>query len=261
MADENMGEEQEVEAPTTDNPESESTEEETEVDQPLEESEEQESPETETGKNEDGNVPKDNAAWAAMRAENKRLKESLDEIDPEYIEKLRGATGPQNYQSPQVAPVTEDADYSDVTNRVNWTQNQVVQARQENAQLRQLLELQQDTQAEDAYPELKTDKQFQQIVAEKKLAARVLGHDRTTMQIAKEVRGLLTKRDEQTSVKAAEETKQQMIERQAATVEPKGKTSGGKSAIASEELRDKVRRGDSAAAEEMAKGLITDLEF
>jgi len=257
MTDAKLGEEEKVEAPTEDNPEPESAKEEADQPQP----EEQESPEAETGKNAEGDKPKDNAAWAAMRKENKRLKEELEGIDPEYLERLRGATSPQEFQSQESPDLTEDADYSEVTKRVNWAQDQATRARQENAQLRAQLELQQDRQAEESYPELKTDKQFQQIVAEKKLAARVLGHGRTTTEIAREVKNLLSRRDEQVAAQTAESTKQQMNERQAATAEARGQTSGGVSTSTNEELRQRVRKGDMEAQNEVAKGLIADLEI
>lgn len=257
MNDQQPGENEVAEAPAQDVPASESTEQVADQPQPQV----QQSPEPETGKNEVGETPKDNAAWAAMRAENKRLKEALDTVDPAYLERLRGAVTPQEYIAPQVPQVSEDADYSQVTRQVNWTQDQAIRANQQVAKLQQQIELQQDREAERAYPELKTDKVFQQIVAEKKLAARVLGHDRTTLEIADEVARLLNRRDEQVAVKTAEKTKAQILERQAISSEPRGQTSGGRSAATDEDTRMRVRRGDQQAVNEVAKNLIADLEF
>jgi hypothetical protein len=129
------------------------------------------------------------------------------------------------------------------------------------ARLEQQLELQQDREAERAYPQLKTDKVFQQIVSEKKLAARVLGIDRTTSDIAEEVSKLLGQREEQIVAKTAQETKDQMLQRQAISSEPKGRTTGGQSGQSQEDLRQRVRRGDSGAEKEMAQSIIADLEF
>ena len=258
MADQDTGEEKVAEAPAQDAPESESQEQ--PVDQQVAQT--QESPESETGENEAGDVPKDNAAWAKMRTENKRLKEALGGVDPAYLEKLQQANTPVEYSNQQVPQVSGDADYSQVTQGLNWTAAQAAEARRETAKLRQQLELQQDREAERAYPELKTDKGFQQIVAEKKLAARVLGHDRTTLEIADEVAKLLGKREAQVAAKTAEATKEQLIQRQAISSEPKGRTTSGKQSTESdEELRGRVRKGNPDAEAELAKKLIADLEF
>jgi hypothetical protein len=196
-----------------------------------------------------------------MRTENKRLKEVVDSVDPQYLESLRSVTQPQSYTPPQVPQVNGDADYNQVTQSVNWANQQAANANTQLAQMRRQMELQQDREAERAYPELKQNREFQQIVAEKKLAARVLGHDRTTLEIADEVHRLLSRRDEQVAAKATQETKEQIAQRQAISSEPRGQTSGGQSSVRNEEQRMKVRRGDSQATQEMAKGLIADLEF
>lgn len=215
-------------------------------------------PETETGENE-VDTPKDNATWAAMRVENKRLKEALEDVDPEYLNRLQSAVAPQEYTMPQVNPLNDDADYSEVTRSLNWTQQQALQSQQQIARLQNQLELQQDRMAEDAYPELKTDKVFQQLVAEKKLAARVLGKDVTTTEIARDVKRLLDRREEQVAVQAAQSAKQQVIEKQMATAEAKGQS--GAKQVVDEDLRYRVRKGDAEAQTEVARGLIADLEF
>jgi hypothetical protein len=258
MTDQQTGEQEPVEAPTQDIPESESSEEVVDQQQPTE----AESPELETGKNEvDNQPPKDNAAWAAMRVENQRLKEAVSQVDPEYLERLRGATRNQEYAAPQVNQIAEDAEYSEVTRSLNWTQQQAAIANQKIAQLQNQLELQQDRQAEEAFPELKTDKVFQQIVAEKKLAARVLGHDRTTSEIAREVKSLLGRREEQLTAQVVQTTRQQDAETRAAIAEPRSTSSQGQSAANNEEVRHRVRKGDQDAQLDVARGLIADLEF
>lgn len=246
-----------AEAAATDDPSSESNE------RPVDQQEvSKQGPETETGKNdEEGEVPKDNAAWAQMRLENKRLKETIADVDPEYFEKLRGATQPQVYQGQQTPQVSADDDYSKVTQNLNWTSNQASQAVREVRNLQAQLELQQDREAERAYPEMKTNKVFQQIVAEKKLAARVLGHQKTTLEIADEVNRLFKQRDEEVTAKTTQQVKETILERHAISSEPRGQTTGGRSGVSNEELRMRVRKGDSAAQEEVAKGLIADLEF
>lgn len=255
MTDEQPGEvSQAAVEPATEVPASESTEEVVDQQQPDEQSTEKETVN-------EVDVPKDNAAWAAMRAENKRLKEAVADVDPEYLNMLRGAVGPQEYQQPQYTPVQDDADYTEVTSRLNWTQQQALQANHQIAKLQNQLELQQDRMAEEAYPELKTDKVFQQLVAEKKLAARVLGKDVTTSEIARGVKKLLDRREEQVAVQAAQSAKQEVIEKQAATAEARGQSSAGKPAEDDESLRIRVRKGDSDAQTQVAKGLIADLEF
>lgn len=224
--------------------------------------------ESETGLNEGSDIPKENAAWAAQRVKNKqlaeenqRLKQVVESVDPAYLESLRNATRYQSTQPQQVPQVTGDAEYGQVTNGVNWAASQAAIANQNINNLQRQLELQQDREAERAFPELKNDKVFQQIVAEKKLSARVLGHDRTTYEIAEEVRNLLGRREEQVAVKAAQDKEQQILQRQVISSEPKGQTSGGKSSVSNDELRMRVRRGDTQAQTEVAKGIIADLEF
>jgi len=261
-ADEPTGVEEKVEAPTADSPESESPEEKPEADQPQEEPKEQESPESETGKNEEGEeAPKDNVAWAKMRKENKRLKKALESVDPEYLAKLKEATIPQSYKTPEPSYLPEDADYTQVTGTLNATQQEMMRLRQEVAEQRRQLELAQDKQAEEAYPSLKTDKVFQQMVAEKKLAARVLGQERTTLEIAREVNNLLSRREEQVAAKSAQEKEQEIAEKRQAIAEAKGVTSGGKSAVKDEKLRERVRKGDMEATTEVAKKLIANLDI
>lgn len=255
MVDQNTGAEV-VEATTQDIPQSESQ------DQVVDQLQDQtHNPESETGTNEVGEVPKDNAAWAAMRTENKRLKEAVSNIDPAYLESLHSATGFQPTQPQQVPQVSGDAEYGQVTQGVNWAASQAARANQQVANLQRQLELQQDREAERNFPELKTDKVFQQIVAEKKLAARVLGHDRTTYEIADEVRTLLGRREEQVVAKATQDIKEQILQRQVISSEPRGKTTGGQSGQASDDLRMRVRRGDTNAQIEVAKGILGDLEF
>ena len=251
-----MGVQETAEAPAQDVPASTSAEEVVDQQQPTE----QESTETETGKNE-VDIPKDNAAWAKMRVENARLKEVINQVDPEYLEKLQTALRPQEYPNQPVQQLPEDADYSQVTQELNQLKLQAARSQQENARMRNLIELQQDKQAEEAFPDLKTDKVFQQQVAEKKLVARVLGQEKTTLEIAREVDNLLRKRDEQTAVKVVQATKQQMVEAQAAMAEPQSTTSNGRSAVEDETLRHGMRKGDMNATTEVAKGLIADLEF
>lgn len=222
--------------------------------------------ETETVENE-ASVPKTNAAWAAQRVANKRLEEEnarlhevVSSIDPEYLNRLREMNTPQ---VPQFAaqPLAEDADYTQVTQGLNLTNQAIQRQNQELANLKYQIELAQDKQAEEAFPELKSDKDFQQIVAEKKLASRMAGLNKTTIEIARETKRLLERRDQRVSVQSAEQTKQQIIEKQVATAEPTGNTSGGNSAVDNEAFRSRVRRGDTQALEELGKNIIAGLEF
>lgn len=257
MTDAQTGENQVAAAPAQDDPASQSQE--PVADQPQ--AQEAVGAETETVKNEVSEIPKDNAAWAAMRTENKRLKHALDEVDPTYLQNLRSMTGPQQVVAPQVSQLGEDADYSRVTQTVNLTQQQLAQLQAQNQRLQNQLELQQDRIAEEAFPELRADKVFQQLVAEKKLVARVTGRDVTTLDLAREVKKQLERREQQVVVQTQQATKQQILDKQAAVADAKGQTTGGQSTISKEELRTRVRRGDSSAEFETSKNLIADLEF
>lgn len=256
MTDPNTGDET-VEVPTQDAPPSESQEQ--TVDQP--EVQTQETLESETSTNEVSEAPKDNKAWAAMRAENKRLKDAVSNVDPKYLENLHSAVSHQPDFTQNVPQVQGDAEYGQVTQGVNWAAQQSAIANQKINKLQNQIELQQDREAERAFPELKSNKVFQQIVAEKKLVARTLGIDRTTYEIAQEVEDLLGKHEEQVVVKATQDATNKVLQRQAISSEPRGTSSGGRSAITNDDLRMKVRKGDSQAQTEVAKSIIADLEF
>jgi hypothetical protein len=185
----------------------------------------------------------------------------MSQVDPEYLDRLQTALKPVEYAPQPIQQIPDDADYSQVTQEVNQTKQELARLRKENADNRNFIELQQDQVAEAAYPQLKTDKFFEQKVSEKKLIARVLGIPKTTLQIAKEVDAEIRKRDDQLTVQVAQSTRQQMIESQAAIAEPKSTSSGGRSAATDEGLKNRVRKGDVSATTELAKGLIADLEF
>lgn len=208
--------------------------------------------------------PKDNAAWAAMRVENKRLKEALHEtgVDAEYLQQLQGVLRPQATAQPQYRQISNDADIDTVTQTINNTQQTAYATRQEIAQLRYELREREDREAETAYPELKSDPLFQQIVAEKKLAAEITGRKRPTVEIAREVKNLLSRREEQVTAQAQEQTKAQMLAKQQATMEAKSSASNGQSSYDDESLKLRARRGDRAAQEQLVKDkLLVGLDF
>lgn len=260
MADEQMGEEV-VEQTTQDEPQSEVQEDDRPQDQ---EPVERETTASQEETNADPEPPKDNAAWAAMRVENKRLKQALEEtgVDSEYLEQLQQVTRQNPQQQPGYKQVTNDSDVETVTSSINSANHIAYQTRQEIAQLKAEIREREDREAEYAYPELKTDPLFQQIVAEKRLAAEVLGRRRPTLEIAREVKNLLSRREEQVTAQAMEQGKKQVLAKQQATMEAKTVTSSGQSSYDDEDLRSRARRGDRAAQEQLVKDkLLAGLDF
>lgn len=219
--------------------------------------------ETTAQSNEEVQPPKDNAAWAAMRVENKKLKEALHEtgVDAEYLERLKGVLQPQ--QVPQgYRAVTQDDDLGAVTQSINQAQQTAYITRQEIANLRNELREREDREAEAAYPELKSDPVFQQIVAEKKLAAEITGRKRPTAEIAREVRNLLSRRDQQVSAQAQEDAKASMLAKEQATREARTSPSNGQSSYDVDALKQRARRGDRAAQEQLVKDrLLGGMDF
>lgn len=257
MSDTQLGE-QEVEQTTQASPEPEQQPNEV---APQEDVEKQ--PETETGNNEEIDAPpKDNKAWAALRVENKQLKKAVEEsgVDAEYLEQLRGINKPVEVQ-PQYKQITPDTDLDTVTQTINQAQHEAYQSRQEIARMRAQMEEREDLDAMQAYPRLKTDDVFQQIVAEKKLAARVLGRNRSTLEIAREVDKLLSRSEEQVALRAGEEAVARETAKRQASTEVQSNTSSGRSAYTNDELSLRARKGDRSAQVEKAKALIADLDF
>jgi len=258
MTDQQLTEEQVVETTTQDGSVSEA-----EVQQPGQVEEEAQTVETGTTQNNEAEeAPKDNAAWAAMRVENKQLKQIAEAVtqDQEYFNRLQEVNR-YTPQAPQPIQVTEEAEYPQTIQAINQANILARNANQEIIQLKTQLREREDKEAETAYPELKTDPIFQQLVAEKKLTSTFLGRPRTTIEIAEEVRKILGKREQEISAKVEQQTTQRMIEKQVATAEARTTTSGGSSSTSDDELRHMVRKGDRNARIEQAKGLIADLDF
>lgn len=226
---------------------------------------EDQQPETETGNNEviEDAAPKDNKAWAAMRVENKKLKEALEEtgVDAEYLEQLKAVTRGQDVRIPLPQQITEDTDYGTAIQGINEARQLSYQTRQELAQLRAERREAEDREAENAFPSLRTDKVFQSIVAEKRLAAEIMGRRRPTIEIAREVDAILNRRAQQIQAQASEEAGAREAAKHVATREPQTTTTQGVSSYHNEDARNRVRKGDRAAQVEMAKGLIADLDF
>ena len=226
----------------------------------------QELVETETTEeiNDSPKAPKDNAAWAAMRVENKKLKKALEQsgVDAEYLERLEQATTTQPSYSQQPQQVTEDDELPIVTGAINQTQQRVFQTHRELVNLRNQIRESEDREAEMLYPDLKTDKVFQQLVSEKRLASEVLGKHRRTAEICAEVSKILSRRDDQVKAQTRQETEQQLLEKQRATAEVRSTSTEGQSSSNDEELRRRVRKGDQEAATEVVKKkLLVGMDF
>jgi hypothetical protein len=235
---------------TVDQPQSEPETQETENQEP-ESAQSAEDTDTQLTNNDD--VPDKNAAWAAMRAENKRLKDALEEsgVDEQYLADLRGLSRhTPDYQPTQVTP---DDDYDKVTGTINQTNQVAASAYREVNQLKNTLREMEDRQAEMEYPELRTDPHFQQMVAERRLAMEIAGKRVATADIAKSVKRQLDLYREQISAQTREQVKQRQTEKQQAIAQPQTQSTQGKSSMTDEELRMRVRRGDEAAEIEMAR--------
>lgn len=226
--------------------------------------------ETDVNQNEVEQPPKDNAAWAAMRAENKRLKTVLEQsgVDAQYLETLRSATRPQVPQYDFSTPVlTPDDDMDKFTSTINATHTETQQLRNELYSVRNELREREDREAEIAFPQLKSDADFQALVAEKKLAYEMLRRmnpglpRKTTSDFATEANRLLGKRVQQATIQAEQQAEQRLIQKQQAIIEPQSSSTQGESSIKNDELRRKVRLGDQSAEVDMAKKLIADLDF
>lgn len=263
MSDTQKGEEV-VEETTQANPEPEPTQEEVATPQAKEKPAESETAEeTQSNEEVEDSTPKDNKAWAAMRVENKKLKEQLEEtgVDAEYLEQLKNVTRGQDVKGPNPQAITEDTEYGTAIQGINEARQLAYQTRQELAQLkRERLEAE-DREAENAYPGLKSDQLFQQMVAEKRLASEVMGRHRPTIEIAREVDKILSRRGQQVQAQATEEAERRQAEKQTATAQPQTSTSQGNSGYDSDSVRKGVRKGDRTAQTEMAKGIIADLDF
>lgn len=245
---EEIREQEVVEQTTQDIPESETQPSETET-EALETVEESEEPNEEQ-------APKANAAWAAMRLENKRLKEraAQPQVDDQYLQELNQMTGaaPQ-YQDQQI---TEETDLSQVSQSLNQAQRTAYDASQRVRQLELTLE---EQEMFNSFPHAKEDKLFQQLVAEKKLVSRVMGREKRYVDIAREVDSLIRKDRDQAAEVARQTEKQLNIERQAATTQTPSYSSAGNSGNDTDDLRLRARRGDRTAQEELAKRKLGDL--
>jgi len=204
-------------------------------------------------------APEKNAAWAAMRAENKRLKEALDAsgVDAQYLEDLKSVTqSSPEYQPTQVSP---DDDYDRVTGAVNQTSQVAASAYREVNNLKNTIREMEDKQAEIMYPELVSDPIFQQRVAERRYVLSVMGKSKSTSEIAREVKQEVEFYRGTASAQTQKQVLQRQQEKQQATAQPSTQTSGGRSTLTSDEVRYGVRKGSEAAGIKLAESITGDL--
>lgn len=266
MSDEIRENEDVVEQTTQDSPESEAPEQDPGQDQAQEQQpSEAETDADQSETNEVEDTPKDNAAWAKMRVENKQLKQALEQsgVDAEYLDQLRQASQPVSADYSQATTQVDDsAEYGQVTQAVNTAQSLSAQAMAEIRELKNQLENQQDMAARQKYPDLFKNPEFEAIVAEKKLVARMLGKNRTTTEIADEASRLFSKSIEKAQAQATEQAEVRQTQKTQAVAQPQTTTSAGTgTGDSKDELRMRVRRGDRDAQEAVAKNLIADLDF
>lgn len=239
-----------VEQTTQDIPESETQPSETETEaneaQALEETNEEQ-------------APKENAAWARLRVENKQLKEKVaqQDVSDDYLQELNQMAGasPYAYQEQQITPET---DLTQVSTSLNQAQKMALEASQRVRNLEIQLE-EQEMFAQ--YPHAKEDKLFQQLVAEKKLVSRFMGKERRYSDIAREVDAIIRKDRDQAAEQARQSEKQMQVEKMAATTQTPSYSSNGNTGDDRETLRMRARRGDQSAQVELTKRLLGDISF
>lgn len=238
------------------------------VDQPQSEPQEveqpQEDPESapqaeDTDETLTNEVPDKNAAWAAMRAENAKLKRALEDtgVDPQYLEDLRQVT--QHSPEYQPSQITPDDDYDKVTGAVNQTSQVASSALREASMAKKMMREMEDRMAEMEYPELRTDPGFQQLVAERRLALEITGKRQPTVEIARSIKKQLDRYREQVVAQTTQQQQERQTAKQQATAQPQTQTSSGRSAMTDDELRHRFRKGDESAQMAVADQIIGDL--
>lgn len=197
----------------------------------------------------DEQPPKENAAWAKMRAENKKLKEQVSQqpIDEGYLQDLNQFNSADPYH--QDYQFSEDTGLDEVTRAINEA-NKV--AKESSSRVRHL-ELQLEEQEMFThFPHFKGDKLAQQLIAEKKLASSFTGRNRKYVDIAREVDSLLRKNREEVEAQTRETEQQRYAQKQAGIMQTQGTTSGNAQTDL-DDLRMRARRGDRHAQEEILK--------
>lgn len=203
--------------------------------------------------------PKDNAAWAAMRVENKRLKEQLSQqpqVDEEYLQEARNfanATG--GYYQPQA--FDESSDLEQVSRAINQANQVALEASSRTRQLEIQLE---EERMFNQFPHFKEDKLAQQLIAEKKLVSKTLGRERSYTEIAREVDKLIRRDREQVEAQVRESERQSTAQKMAATTQTPSYTSTG-IGDDRESLRMRARRGDVKAQAELMKPHLEGIDF
>lgn len=252
MTDQEMGE-KEVEQTTQESPTLEA--EETQLEdqqQPVEAETTAEDQETDTEETNDEQPPKENAAWAKMRVENKQLKQQVQQqpqIDEGYLQDLQGFTNQANTYH-QDLQFSENTGIDEVTQAINAANRA---AKESSARVRQLEIQLEEQEMFNSFPHFKQDKLAQQLIAEKKLAASFTGRERRYVDIAREVDSLLRKNREQVEAETRETEQKKFVQKQAATTQTQGTTTGGGQQTDLEDLRMRARRGDRHAQEEILK--------
>lgn len=249
--EEQLQEQQEVEQTNLDNPESEQ--------QPTETETVAQDQVTEGEETNEEQAPKDNAAWAKMRVENKRLKEQVSQVAPDdgYLQELNQMAGAAPYQY-QEQQITENTDISQVSQSLNQAQRIALEASQRVRQLEISLE---EQEMFNSYPHAREDKLFQQLVAEKKLVSRFMGKEKRYVDIAREVDGLIRRDRDMAAEQARQSEKQIQVEKAAATTQTPSYTTAGNNSDDMEDLRSRSRRGDRGAMEERLKRKLGDISF
>lgn len=208
-----------------------------------------------------------NAAFAKLRAENKRLKELAEQtqVDSEYLNSLKSVAKPwesPDYRMPQFNPgINDNTTYDQLNQQMAQLQQQAYQATQEAERTRMEME---ETMAKQKYPDLFADKEAEQIMAEKLITAKVTGQRKSVMQIAEETARIFQRRQEAMQVEANQQAKARVETKRTADVQTPGTaTPPSHQAQENEDaIRNQIRRGNMEATESYLKDrVLKNMDF
>jgi hypothetical protein len=193
-------------------------------------------------------------AFQQMRLENKRLKEQLEQGDG------KSAFSAFRPQQPPVSQPVRIENFTDpTTGETNWQAYQVAQTQREQQTINQATfaaqqatqEILDENNARSKYPEQFKDKNFEQRVADRWIAAKLRGENPTISNIADDEARLYGKVVSKAEKIGAEKALNEVSEKEKAGLSVSGQTSQPAQRITSQEeferLRVKTRLGDDAA--------------
>jgi len=195
-------------------------------------------------------------AFITMRKRIKELeaKTKEEEKQSSVLEDIRAAY-PGGYKAPQ-AGISETTPLDEVSARLQQAERAAMQAQLET---RRLKEQQEDQEAFNKFPELKTDKRFKKLVEDRYIRERFeamqLGKaHKPVAKVAEEIKKELEEGSKEVKSKAAEEVAKNLSAKERASLEATGSSVNvSRKSAKIAELKDKVRRGERDALTELAK--------